>query len=686
MFKKVVVTHVEVQGFKGFEDGRVFTLEEGKNQFIGDNGRGKSSVGELLAWVFTGRNLQGKQKELSIVNINATKADARVTFVDENGEGHEVRRKLKNGKTTIEFDLDPISQKKLEEMIPADLFLSIYNPAYFLSLDKDASRKQINSLLPTLTKEDILNEMADYEKDYLNKESFAIYDTNDYLKEKRQELREIEDNKKYLEGYMDKLKETIIIPEVRSFDESLMDKIQEQLNELRQHKAPLVNIQDALQKLNELEVKMTQIKHEAFEGASLAVKLEQEKALLLQQLEMEKKKEYTPFSPTELQAQLGIMRNEYKHVRNSVNALTEKSKELESKHVHAKEGDTCPYCKQEISKESVHKLTEELQQEVKKEKKILEEKTKQELKTLAELEQEGKALLAEIERAKAEDDQKRNLFEQEKQQAISSIEKRLQAIEENLVELKKAEQAFQAQKEKQIAFLQGEINSLGVVELEAENHRIQAEFDAKIQKEMKELQSQLSVLQKEKEDVMKHETLRHNLMERVEKQKKELERCEEELKTSSQEVFDIQMKINVMKSFNAKKMEIINRTVSTHLKDVKIRLQKTIESTGEIKDCFDIYYKGKDIRSCSLSESIRAGLEISHMMASLSDVEYPIFVDNAESITHYETPSHQIIEARVVEGKELTKVKDGIETVIAPTKLKKRPRITSYYRRPSYTA
>ena len=62
---------------------------------------------------------------------------------------------------------------------------------------------------------------------------------------------------------------------------------------------------------------------------------------------------------------------------------------------------------------------------------------------------------------------------------------------------------------------------------------------------------------------------------------------------------------------------------------------------------------GKPYRTLSLSESIRAGLELREVLSKQSDLIMPVFVDNAESITRFKEPSGQLIISRVVAGQEL---------------------------------
>lgn len=678
MLQKVQLIQAIAQGFRGFEKVYTFQFDAGKNEFIADNGEGKSSLGELIAWVLTGRSVEGKQKELNIVNQNVDRAVGRVVFRDEFGKIHEVERRISSS-TTIKYNLEPISQKKLEELIPSDLFLSIYNPIYFLSLDKEASRKTINSLIPTIVKDDVLAEMNEYERDILEKESFDMNDTNEYLKNRRQDVTRIEEERKYLEGYMGKLQEKIEVPEARTFDEAPMKVIQGKIEELNTRKAPLKSMEDVLKQRNEIQTKLSEVQHMPFTHLQIRQELLQEQALLKQQLITEQQKEYSPFNPSELNTKVSVLRADYKHVLKSAQSLDLKVVELDGKHVHVKEGDNCPYCKQSISKKAVSILAEELQNEVVKEKGKLIEEKQEKTKTLSELEQEGKNLLASIEASKKEDDQKRQAFEKEKVDTIAKIQARLEEIEKHLAKVSKEETSFETNKKTRMTALQTEINALGLQQLEADNVKIKADFDAKIQVEKAPLQAELTRLQQAKEEVVKHEALRQSRIAEKTKQEEDIVKYTEMSKRYDKEQGELETKINLMKSFNSKKIEIVNKAVSSHLKDVSISLQKTVPATGEIKDCFEIMYQGRELKICSTAETIKAGLELSRMISTLADKEYPVFVDNRESITKYNTEASQLIEVRVVEDKKLSKVKDGVETVIVPTEVNK-PKSSSYSR------
>ena len=64
-----------------------------------------------------------------------------------------------------------------------------------------------------------------------------------------------------------------------------------------------------------------------------------------------------------------------------------------------------------------------------------------------------------------------------------------------------------------------------------------------------------------------------------------------------------------------------------------IKLIDVVKTTGEVKDVFKFTYDGKDYRWLSTSEKIKAGLEVANLLARLTKLNYPTYIDNAECIT-----------------------------------------------------
>ena len=89
---------------------------------------------------------------------------------------------------------------------------------------------------------------------------------------------------------------------------------------------------------------------------------------------------------------------------------------------------------------------------------------------------------------------------------------------------------------------------------------------------------------------------------------------------------------------------------------VEISLYDVVKSTGEVKDAFKFTYSGRRYDRLSLSEKIRAGMEVSELMKRLTGRNYPVFVDNMESVDDLANvrPTGQVIMAKCVRGTELS--------------------------------
>ena len=80
-----------------------------------------------------------------------------------------------------------------------------------------------------------------------------------------------------------------------------------------------------------------------------------------------------------------------------------------------------------------------------------------------------------------------------------------------------------------------------------------------------------------------------------------------------------------------------------------------VKSTGEVKDTFKFTYGGRRYDRLSLSEKIRAGMEVSELMKRLTGRNYPTVVDNMESVDDLANvrPTGQVIMAKCVSNAPL---------------------------------
>ena len=122
---------------------------------------------------------------------------------------------------------------------------------------------------------------------------------------------------------------------------------------------------------------------------------------------------------------------------------------------------------------------------------------------------------------------------------------------------------------------------------------------------------------------------------------------EEQIETSKNTVTALSEYIFKRAELAAEKLDMPN---------VKIRLFDVVRTTGEVKNVFKFNYKGREYSSLSLSEKTLAGMEICAMLRNLTGKDYPICVDNTESIAAFGDSSlpSQVLLLRVVKGQPLT--------------------------------
>ncbi|MCM3456563.1 AAA family ATPase [Heyndrickxia oleronia] len=153
----------------------------------------------------------------------------------------------------------------------------------------------------------------------------------------------------------------------------------------------------------------------------------------------------------------------------------------------------------------------------------------------------------------------------------------------------------------------------------------------------------------EKINPIEREIANYKNYERMQKQVEQATAEEKEVLSSLNESIFI---LDTIKAFRAKEAELQAEKVQALFETLSIRLFEK-QKNGELKNTFEIEMDGKPYRKLSLSEGIRAGLELREVLSKQSEVIAPVLVDNAESITRFKQPTGQLIISRVVAGEEL---------------------------------
>ena len=127
-----------------------------------------------------------------------------------------------------------------------------------------------------------------------------------------------------------------------------------------------------------------------------------------------------------------------------------------------------------------------------------------------------------------------------------------------------------------------------------------------------------------------------------------------QLKAARAEIEQCKLKLQYLAQYISKRAEMTFSALK--MNRVEISLYDVVKSTGEVKDAFKFTYNGRRYDWLSLSEKIRAGMEVSELMKRLTGRNYPQFVDNMESVDDLSNvrPTGQVIMAKCVSKAELS--------------------------------
>lgn len=190
-------------------------------------------------------------------------------------------------------------------------------------------------------------------------------------------------------------------------------------------------------------------------------------------------------------------------------------------------------------------------------------------------------------------------------------------LQEKANELKEtAKQLTEDKKEKQAIF--DKLNTSDMKLLQAEREAIKERID---------------ILSKEKNDILFHNQEVQIKSQRVKEAKELLTSCE----NAQKEILE-QLELNKTQKKIANKLKILvieaqKERIKKYLNKVNIEFSKVAKTTGEITECCNIQYEGRDFKKLSKSQQARACLEISNVFNNISGINAPIFFDDAESTT-----------------------------------------------------
>ena len=545
---------------KNFKNHSYLKLNfEHKTMIIGDNGTGKTSIGEAIAFCLTGCDLYGTE---NVVNKLMKKGETSMyvkVIIEQDGKTYEIKRERNKGVNEITLNGIKVTQTDLLAKFIQDknIFFSVFNPLYFTSLAPKDAKEILMKVLPDVPKEQIFQDMTTDAVNKLKKYDFVT--ANTIIETARARLKELEERLVYLQGTIDTQKQLAAakVPDEITFNEEELKNLEEELIMLQKAEISTEKI-EAEKKLAELKAKLNTVPFERPQLKDTSV-LEKQRQELLE---------------------------EYYKVKGEIEKIKPQI-------------ITCNRCGNKIQLEST-------------EKSFL-------IKRLNEIKEKGTKVSSEL-----------KLLTTENQRLIEEYNQKVEEYKRKL--------------QLEIQQLENYIKEISAAETQKE-----AETKAKI----KELQTRIAELKEKQKQAIANNQMRAALLKQKEEAQQRIEKAEKEMETAKKEIAELKELIEYAKQYNAKKLEMESKIIGQYLNKVSLQLQKVVKETGEIKEDFKILYENKEFNILSHSERIKAGLEVAGLIMGLTGIKFPIFIDDAESITSYNAPDTQIIEAKVSAGQPL---------------------------------
>jgi len=623
MDKKIILKKLQYQGFKNSKGITEVELSS-YTKLKGKNGVGKSTVGEAIAWGFLGSNLSGNTRaDSKLMNNHVKKMYVKILFND--GEKDQILLRYRSKSTYIYLlegtdenwetpikrirgEGQEINQKDIN--IDEDLFLSIFSQKFFPNLTTDKAKKIILSLVPKVSTEEVLDELSDFSIKIL--EGYDMNFPQSLLKKKKSRLKEIKEDTLYLDGSKATLKKII-----RETEESLEDNIDEdRYKDLIKQKG----------KLKESDPCPEEFKDRYRRGLAVANRVIATREKEKDEIEYKEpkltdtKKQYKEISELEKDI-IKIKNQEVKGLEDTaiLNAdIKRLEKEIQTlKDLQSKGGD-CPTCNRPIEDDSLNPIINRLEKEL------------QDKQDKAEkIQDKNKKLTSEHEKLIATKVEEINIKVKDIKEEINEIE------EVNKEKIKDAKLEYKEKIQKA---------NESIKEAKDGHDKMKDSFEKQKEEFQKEYTQKLEELNEEIQSLEKIKDKRQQQLKTIDENEKKLDEVNKKIKDSYNNEKDTNVLINTIKEFLGKKIDLETDNINMYFDKASLVLTKFVKTTGELKDCFELAYEGKDYRVLSTGEKIRLFVEISNLVSTIKGIDYPVFIDQCESVSKYNSYGEQIIE------------------------------------------
>ena len=602
--KQFEISSLKVSGFKCFAEERSFSFGP-MNAIFGHNAQGKSTIADAISYAITGVSFFGSNR-MDRLRAPGKNISVELQIVDGEGQPHCLIRNRVGDNTDVFWDGQPIAAKDLNTVFAErDLFLAVFNPLYLIEVLGNKGRDLFERYMPEVPHEKVMEQLSEHNQSILAQNPFLSPEA--LVKQTRESIRELESTLTYCQGQQDLLRSQ------REQSGVLLADRQKELQDCR------VRIQE-LESIRTTGFDGSDLKERLADLYSLHEEYVREQASLPQTDDLDAK--FRDLTQKRAKREADVYHSQYAQaLADTQKQINELGMEL-ARHRHIlaglQPGIRCPMCYQTVTQETLPALKDEFEA------------------TIRRICAQGKELSGQLDELHGLDEKAREVFEAFRAQDIAMCNLELADIELRRQQAVDAVRAENERRQQKISEIREEIQN---IELDLETGRLSSEEMVELEcfkERAKALEAEIEVLTEQQGSSMGADVAPGISAEEI-----------------NAEIVKENELLTALSSYIAERVR--QRFDHLDLNRVSISLYEVSKTTGEVRDVFKFNYEDRPYVILSLSEKIKAGLEVSELLKKIAGINYPVFIDNGESVPVIDNvrPSGQTFISQVVKNEQL---------------------------------
>lgn len=602
--KQFEISSLKVSGFKCFAEERSFSFGP-MNAIFGHNAQGKSTIADAISYAITGVSFFGSNR-MDRLRAPGKNISVELQIVDGEGQPHCLIRNRVGDNTDVFWDGQPIAAKDLNTVFAErDLFLAVFNPLYLIEVLGNKGRDLFERYMPEVPHEKVMEQLSEHNQSILAQNPFLSPEA--LVKQTRESIRELESTLTYCQGQQDLLRSQ------REQSGVLLADRQKELQDCR------VRIQE-LESIRTTGFDGSDLKERLADLYSLHEEYVREQASLPQTDDLDAK--FRDRTQKRAKREADVYHSQYAQaLADTQKQINELGMEL-ARHRHIlaglQPGIRCPMCYQTVTQETLPALKDEFEA------------------TIRRICAQGKELSGQLDELHGLDEKAREVFEAFRAQDIAMCNLELADIELRRQQAVDAVRAENERRQQKISEIREEIQN---IELDLETGRLSSEEMVELEcfkERAKALEAEIEVLTEQQGSSMGADVAPGISAEEI-----------------NAEIVKKNELLTALSSYIAERVR--QRFDHLDLNRVSISLYEVSKTTGEVRDVFKFNYEDRPYVILSLSEKIKAGLEVSELLKKIAGINYPVFIDNGESVPVIDNvrPSGQTFISQVVKNEQL---------------------------------